>query len=92
MQAKAVLPRLAGKEAPTFDDGETTFGQLYERIEKVLEALKTLTEEDFAGKESIEVTILNGTVKFTGLSYLQVFGLPKYVVVVSVNSNFVPCG
>lgn len=77
IQAKAVLPRLAGKEAPTFPDDEKTFPQLYERIEKVLEALKPLKEEDFDGKEGIEVTILNGTVKFTGLSYMQVFGIPK---------------
>ena len=35
--AKACVARLAGQEAPKFEDNETTFAQLRERIQKTLD-------------------------------------------------------
>ena len=71
------MPRLAGKEAPSIEDNQKTFKDLCARIETTLDILKTAKSEDFVGKENIEVSMFNGKFKFTGLSYLQQFGLPK---------------
>lgn len=46
--AKAAAANLAGKEAPRFEDNETTFEQLRERIARTVAFLDTLQEKDFA--------------------------------------------
>lgn len=57
---------------------QTTYQQLIERVEKTVDALKTAKAENFVGKEDAEVIMFNGKVKFTGLTYLQAFGLPNF--------------
>ena len=78
IQAKAVIPRIAGTEVPKLEDGSnTTFALLYERIDKTVEVLKGAKREDFVDKENNEVSIMNGKYTFTALEYMQNFGLPK---------------
>ena len=60
------------------EDNESTFEQLYERLQKTIDALKTAKREDFDGKENIEVPIMGGKFKFGGLTYLQVYALPTF--------------
>lgn len=50
------------------DDNETTFEQLYERIEKTLEYIAKTGPEKYEGKETAEVTMKAGPseFKFTG--------------------------
>ena len=57
-------------------DDETTYAQLYERVQKTIDALKAVKPESFEGKEGSEVVIKTPKreLKFTGLSYLQTFG------------------
>jgi len=45
--AKATAANLAGKEAPVFEDNETTFEQLHARIARTLAYLDTFTASDF---------------------------------------------
>ncbi|KAK3710942.1 hypothetical protein LTR37_009963 [Vermiconidia calcicola] len=59
------------------EDNETTFDQFYERIQKTTDALKTAKPEDFDGKDNVEVVIAD-KYKFTGVSYVQDFGLPNF--------------
>jgi uncharacterized protein len=47
--AKAAGANLAGKEAPKFEDNETTFEQLRDRIGRTIAFLDTLTQKDFEG-------------------------------------------
>lgn len=56
-------------------DDETTYAQLYERLRKTIEALKTVKPEAFEGKEQAEVVVRAGReYRLTGVSYLQYFG------------------
>lgn len=57
------------------EDNETTYAQLLERCEKTIEALKTVKPEDFDGKEGTEIVLFGGKYKFTGVTYLQRFGV-----------------
>lgn len=51
--AKIQSASLAGVDAPKHEDTETTFEQLHERITNTLTFLKTLTPEQFAGREDV---------------------------------------
>jgi hypothetical protein len=53
--AKAAGANLAGKEAPKFEDNESTFDQLRERISKTIAFLDTISEKDVAGTNSQKV-------------------------------------
>jgi uncharacterized protein len=62
-------------DAIQVEDNEKSFAELYERIEKTIDLLKKATREDFEGKESMEIELMS--YKFTGLTALQKFSLPK---------------
>lgn len=53
---KLAAARLTGKEAPAFEDTETTIEQLSERVAKTRAYLGTLAEADFAGAETKAIT------------------------------------
>jgi hypothetical protein len=73
--------RLAGVEAPSFADTETTFPELKERIAKTVAYLKSLPKEKFEGAESrkIELKFPNGALEFSGRDYLTNFVLPNFL-------------
>ena len=58
------------------EDNETTYAQLYTRVQKTIDALKAADAAKFEGKESAEVVIKlpQRELKFNGLTYLQKFG------------------
>ena len=60
------------------EDNEKTFSEFYDRLQKTIDALNTAKPENFVGKEDAEVLMFNGKYKFTGLNYLQLFGLPNF--------------
>jgi hypothetical protein len=72
--------RLAGLEAPSFPDTETTFPELKERIAKTIAYLKSLPKEKFDGAETrkIELKFPNGALEFSGRDYLSSFMLPNF--------------
>jgi len=49
--------RLAGTEAPKFEDNETTFPQLIERIQKTISHLNTFQPEKIDGSEERTITL-----------------------------------
>src|SRR5215213_6771858 len=55
-QAKNGSARLAGVEAPRFEDNETTLDQLRARIAKTLDYLKTLDAKAIDGAADREIT------------------------------------
>lgn len=77
--AKGCVSRLAGVEAPVFADDETTFAQLFDRIDRCVAYLETFRPEQVDGTESKAVTLKmrSGELHFEGLPYLLDFALPN---------------
>ncbi|HEX7817548.1 DUF1993 domain-containing protein [Dyella sp.] len=77
--SKNAVARLAGVDPLVFEDTETTFEQLYARIERAVEYIKTFTPEQIDGSETRPVTIKTrkGDQKFEGEAYLLHFVLPN---------------
>lgn len=78
--AKGIAARLAGVEIPAYPDSETTFADLYARIDKTLSFLGGIKPAQIDGCEdrSIELKLGPNTVTFTGQSYLFGFALPNF--------------
>jgi uncharacterized protein len=55
--AKLMVARLAGKDAPSHPDGEATFEQLRGRVAAVLGYLAGFTPDDFAGAEDRKISL-----------------------------------
>jgi hypothetical protein len=73
--------RLAGVEAPSYEDNETTLAQLKERIAKTVAFLKTLDRKAIDASTEREITIpLGGDKKgqMKGDDYLNHFMLPNF--------------
>lgn len=79
--AKGGGARLAGVEAPSMPDTETTFPELVVRIQKTIAFLESLKREDIDGQEDrqIELKLPSRTMEFTGLSFLTTFVLPNFL-------------
>jgi hypothetical protein len=78
--AKGAGGRLAAVEVPKHEDTEATFEELQARIAKTLEFLKSINAAQMQDAESrsIELKSPNGSLRFTGLSYLTGFVLPNF--------------
>ena len=77
---KGSLSRLAGVEAPKFEDTEKTFDELQARIQKTLDYVKTFKPAQIDGTEGKEIVLTFGTQKFpfNGQTYLIQFALPNF--------------
>ena len=77
--SKNACARLTGTEPVPFADDETTFAQLYARLDRCIEVLGTYTPEQFEGAEARPVAFKTRTaeLKFTGEDYLGTFALPN---------------
>lgn len=78
--AKGCPSRLAGLEPPSYADTETTFADLYARIDRTLAYLATLTPAQIDGQEerAIELKVGGQTMSFKGQPYLLLFALPNF--------------
>ncbi|MBE1160279.1 DUF1993 domain-containing protein [Dyella acidiphila] len=77
--AKNGTARLAGVDPLKFEDNETSFHELYNRIERAVDYIKSFKPEQLDGCETRTVTIKtrNGTQDFEGEAYLLHFVLPN---------------
>ena len=78
--AKFAAARLAGVEAPSFADDETTFDALQQRIAKTVAFLTSIDASAIAGQEGREIVLkrATGDIHLTGATYLQGLGLPNF--------------
>jgi uncharacterized protein len=78
--AKFAPSRLAGRDAPRFEDNEQTFAELQARIAKTVDYLGTFAAADLDGSEDKAIQLKSATRErnFTGLDYLQRFALPNF--------------
>jgi len=80
-QAKNGAARLAGVEAPRFEDTETTFDQLKNRIARTIAYVKTLDAKAIDGAADREITFPLGPTNkghMKGDDYLNHFVLPNF--------------
>lgn len=72
--------RLSGVPAPRFEDTETSFDELQQRIAKTVAYLETLQPAAFVDSESRTVQLNFGDFKpsFSGDAYLFTFAIPNF--------------
>ena len=77
---KNAAARLAGIDAPSFPDTETSFEELQERIAKTIAFVESVTEAQMDGSETREVVLKfpGREMRFSGLDYLTHFALPNF--------------
>jgi hypothetical protein len=77
---KGTCARLAGVEVPRFEDKESSFAELRERVQKTRTFLATLQPAQFEGAESRQISFKVGppdnqrTLEFVGRDYLFTWG------------------
>ena len=78
--AKGTVARLGGVEVPRYEDVETDFAGLRERIEKTLAFIDSVPREAIDAGEGREITVGTGANQrqFRGLPYLLHFALPHF--------------
>ncbi len=78
--AKFCVSRLAGGEPPKFEDVETTFDELYARIDKTIAYLQGVEAAQLEGSESrtVTLTVRGDKHEFAGDAYLLHFALPNF--------------
>ena len=77
--AKFCVARLAGVDAPRFEDNEATVAELKARIAKTLEFVASVTPAQIDGTESKDITIprRDGSSVMKGEPYLKHYALPN---------------
>lgn len=80
--AKNNTARLAGVEAPKFEDTEKTFADFYTRIDKTVEYISIITPEQFEWLDARKVTLpyasFAGTY-FMWPDYIRTHAIPNYM-------------
>lgn len=79
-QVKNGMARLAGVEPPKFEDNETTFAQLQDRIAKTIAFANSLKPEQIDGTEAKEIqfSIKEWSFEFVGEQYLLTWIIPNF--------------
>jgi hypothetical protein len=79
--AKGCVARLAGQEAPKWDDNEATLDDLRARIRKTIDYVQSVPAALIDGSEAREILLPTRTGdprRFTGEDYLRHFVLPNF--------------
>jgi len=78
--AKFGVARLAGVEAPKFDDTETTLAELRERVRKTVDFVESVPSAKIEGSEERDITVprRDGPMVFKGETYLKHYALPNF--------------
>ncbi len=84
--AKFGVARLAGLEAPKFEDNEKTIDDLKARIKKTIDYVQSVSASAFEGGEDrdIKIQVPNRTIEMKGLTYLRGWLLPNFFFHVSM--------
>jgi uncharacterized protein len=78
--AKFCVARLAGTEAPKFEDDETTLAQLRDRIHKTADYVRSVPAARIDGSDDRDITVprRDGAMTMRGEAYLKHFVLPTF--------------
>jgi uncharacterized protein len=77
---KFCVARLAGAEAPKFEDTETTLAELRARVHATIAYVKSVPAAQIDGSEEKDITIprRDGSTIMKGEAYLKHFALPNF--------------
>lgn len=90
--AKNTLVRIGKTENVPMEDNEKTFAELYARIERTVELLKSAKRDDYDGKADAEIRWKAGKgdeQSAKGLEYVNEFAVPNFMQVSSFRSVWV---
>ncbi len=93
--AKFGVARLAGVEAPKFDDTEASLAELRVRIQKTVEFVRSVPASQIDGTEAKDVVVprRDGSITLKGEFYLKHFVMPNfYFHVTTVYALLRHCG
>ena len=78
--AKFCVARLAGSEAPKFEDSETSISELRERIAKTVAYVRSVPAAQIDGSDARNISVprRDGSMTMTGEDYLRQFVLPNF--------------
>ena len=79
--AKFAAARLAGVDSPKFEDNETSFAELRERVRKVMDYVQSVPAAQIDGSDAREISLPQRSgepLLFTGEAYLKHFVLPNF--------------
>lgn len=87
--SKGAAARISGIEAPSFEDNESSFEELLERISKTIAFLESVPEDKLNGTEDKTVKFQAGSIEidFTGATYLSMWALPNLYFHVTTTYN-----
>lgn len=78
--AKGATARLTALDAPKYEDTETTFADLYARIDKTIEYVKSIPASAFEGASTRQITLPYFPGKFmTGEGYVREYVIPNFL-------------
>jgi hypothetical protein len=88
-QVKNSMARLAGIEPPKFDDSETTFAELQERVAKTIAFIDGIKPAQVDGTEAKEIkfSIKEWHFEFVGEQYLLTWIIPNFYFHVTTTYN-----
>lgn len=78
--AKLCVARLAGIDAPKYEDNETSIEELKARVRRTIDFLAAVPAAKLDGSEAREVRVprRDGEMKFDGETYLKHYALPNF--------------
>ena len=78
--ARSTPARLAGREPLAIEDNEKSFAELFTRIDRSIDYIRSLPDGEIIGSETREIVrpIRGQPKKFTGLDYLEQYALPNF--------------
>ena len=77
--AKNSIKRITGADVPAFEDNETTFAQLCERIAKTITLLDAVKPEHVDDKEDVRVSLPYwGEKSLSGYEYATEYLIPNF--------------
>jgi len=78
--AKFAVARLAGVEAPKFDDTEANLAELRDRVAKTIAYVQSIPAAQIDGSEERDVTVprRDGSIVLKGEVYLKFWALPNF--------------
>ena len=87
--AKGAGARLAAIEIPKYEDNETTFAELYARLQKTVSFLQDISIDKFNGAETRPITFKTSSreISFNGQDYVTKWVIPNVLFHVTTAYN-----